>query len=178
MDALADSFPGCGVILETSLESEFNARLADSSTLAYRVALGVLHNSHDAEDVAQEAFVKAYRSFHRLRDRDRFRAWLARIVWRLALDRLRAAGRRERWERLAVAPAAPPSVEDIAASHEFQKRLEAAVDRLPEKLRTVVVLAAMQGHDHDEVARLLGLPKGTIKSRLFKARRKLAEILR
>ena len=177
MDALAGSFPGCAVIPDTSLESEFNERLADSSTLAYRVALGVLRNSHDAEDVAQEAFVRAYRNFHRLRDRARFRAWLARIAWRLALDRLRAAGRRERWELAAPAPVPEASVEEMAAASEFQSRLHAAIERLPEKLRIVLLLAAIEGHDQDEMAALLSLPKGTIKSRLFKARKKLAEML-
>src|SRR5574337_1093848 len=95
MDALVGTYPEAAVILDTSLEREFEERLADSSALAFRVALGVLRNRDDAEDVAQEAFLRAYQSFSRLRDRDRFRAWLVRITWRLALDRIRAARRRE-----------------------------------------------------------------------------------
>ena len=69
---------------------EFEERLAECGPLAYRVARGVLRNSADAEDVAQEALLRAYRSFHRLRDRNRFRAWLVRISFRIALDRLRS----------------------------------------------------------------------------------------
>ncbi len=171
---------------EATLEREFEQRLADSSRLAFRVALGVLRHREDAEDVAQEAFVRAYRNFHRLRDRDRFQAWLARITWRLAIDRLRAAGRRARYEDSAAAEwmaadrteSAQPSVEQMAATREFQRRLDRAVDELPEKLRAVVLLAAIEGHDTQEVARLLGIPEGTVKSRLHIARRKLAEKLR
>src|SRR4029079_17417052 len=63
-------------------------------TLAVRVAYSVLRNREDAEDVAQEAFAKAYRSFSQLRDRERFRAWLVRMTWRMALDRQRSNRRR------------------------------------------------------------------------------------
>ena len=163
---------------DASWEREFEARLADSSGLAFRVALGVLHNREDAEDVAQEAFVRAYRSFHRLRDRDRFRGWLARIAWRLALDRRRGTERREQRELAASDPAPSLTVEDLAASRQFQERLERAMDQLPEKLRMVLVLAGVQGYDTREVASLLALPEGTVKSRLHAARKQLAEKLR
>lgn len=72
---------------EIGKDEEFERRLADCSGLAYRVALGVLRNPADAEDVAQEALVRAYRHFPELRERERFRAWLVRTVWRLAIDR-------------------------------------------------------------------------------------------
>ena len=177
MDALADSYPDATVILDTSLEQEFEERLADSSHLAFRLAMSVLRNREDAEDVAQEAFVRAYQNFHRLRDRSRFRAWLARIAWRLALDRRRSAGRRERREQIVPDAPPPPTVEDLAASREFQARVERAMDELPEKLRVVLVLAGIEGHDVAEVAQLLDVPEGTVKSRLFHARKKMAEKL-
>jgi len=177
MDALASSYPDATVILDTSLEQEFEERLADSSHLAFRLAMSVLRNREDAEDVAQEAFVRAYQNFHRLRDRSRFRAWLARIAWRLALDRRRSAGRRERREQVTPDASPPPTVEDLAASREFQARVERAMDELPEKLRVVLVLAGIEGHDLAEVAQLLDVPEGTVKSRLFHARKKMAEKL-
>src|SRR6187455_3310963 len=85
---------GSLVTVDEDLEREFETRLVESSTLAFRVAYGVLRHRQDAEDVAQEAFVKAYRSFRELRDRDRFRAWLVRMTWRLAIDRQRSNRRR------------------------------------------------------------------------------------
>jgi len=178
MDALVDRYPGTVVSLGTLLEREFDERLADSSVLAFRVALGVLHNREDAEDVAQEACVKVYRNFHRLRDRERFRAWLVRIAFRLALDRQRSAARRARHELAAMDCAVAPSVEDLAASREFQGYLHRAIDALPDKLRIVLLLAALKGYDTREVARLLDLPEGTVKSRLHTARKQLAERLR
>jgi len=181
MDAYAGTCPDPLVSAETSFEAEFEQRLADSSALAFRVALGVLRNREDAEEIAQEAFLRAYRSFSQLREREKFRGWLARISFRLALDRLRSAGRRQRREMAAYqADAAAPvqTVEDVAVASEFQARLEHAVDALPEKLRVVLLLAAIQGHDTREVATLLDLPEGTVKSRLHSARKTLAEKLR
>lgn len=160
------------------LRREFEERLAECGPLAYRVARGVLRNSADAEDVAQEALLRAYQRFERLRDRTRFRAWLVRIAFRLAIDRTRSSKRREVRETLWSRQAPAASTEEIAATSEFQAHLEDAMDELPEKHRLVLLLAAMQGHSLDEVAEMLGLPMGTVKSRLFFARKQLAEKLR
>jgi RNA polymerase sigma-70 factor, ECF subfamily len=157
---------------------EFEERLAECGPLAFRIARGVLRNTADAEDVAQEALLRAYRRFDRLRDRQRFRAWLVRITFRLALDRARSAKRREQRETLWAVPVPRPSTEDIAASAEFQAHLGRALEELSSKLRLVLLLAAMEGQTLDEVAELLSLPVGTVKSRLFLARKQLAEKLR
>ena len=160
---------------------EFEERLAECGPLAFRVARGVLRNTADAEDVAQEALLRAYRRFDRLRDRNRFRAWLVRIAFRLALDRLRSWKRRELRDTLWSQPERQPpaaTVENIAASNEFQAHLENALAELPEKLRLVLLLAAMEGHTIEEIASMLGISTGTVKSRIFYARRQLAEKLR
>jgi len=166
---------------EAARRREFEERLAECGPLAFRVARGVLRNTHDAEDVAQDALLRAYRRFDRLRDPARFRSWLVRIAFRLALDRLRSAKRREvretQWSQPDNRPA-PPTVEDLAASTQFQAHLEGAIEELPEKIRLVLLLASMQGHTLDEVATMLGLPLGTVKSRLFFGKKKLAEKLR
>jgi RNA polymerase sigma-70 factor, ECF subfamily len=165
---------------QSTKRREFEERLAQCGPLAYRVARGVLRNDADAEDVAQEALLRAYRRFDRLRDPLRFRGWLVRIVFRLALDRARSAKRRELRETEWSQPsrrAAPPTAEELAASSEFQKHFDRAMDALPEKLRLVLLLSAMEGHTLEEVAAMLGLPVGTVKSRLFVGRKKLAEKL-
>jgi RNA polymerase sigma-70 factor, ECF subfamily len=161
-----------------AIRREFEERLADSSALAYRVARGVLRNEADAEDVAQESLLRAFRKFTRLRDRNRFRAWLVRISFRLALDRLRSAKRREvreaEWmrerQRIRLGSPHDPS--------EFQQHLERAMEELPERSRLVLLLSTMEGHSLDEVAVLLSVPVGTVKSRLFFARKQIAEKLR
>lgn len=165
---------------DPALEREFEERVADSSTLAFRVALGVLRHRQDAEDVAQEAFLRAHRSFVSLRDRESFRSWLVRTTFRLALDHRRGQKRRQTREDVAMAePAASPeSIEDAMDRREVRERVSEAVDALPEKLRMVTVLAAIEGRDLAAVARLLDVPEGTVKSRLHLARKALAERLR
>ena len=160
---------------------EFEERLAECGPLAFRVARGVLRNTADAEDVAQEALLRAYKSFDRLRDRNRFRGWLVRISFRLALDRLRSAKRREQRDTLWTQPGhlpPPATVEDVAASKQFQAHLDRALEELPEKLRLVLLLSAMDGYTIEEIASMIGVPLGTVKSRIFAARKKLAEKLR
>lgn len=178
-DAMSATWVGA-VSLGPDLAAEFERRVQDSSTLAYRVALGVLRRREDAEDVAQEAFLRAHRSFAAIRDRDRFRAWLVRTSFRLALDRIRGERRRvRREERVSIeAPSHRSSAEDDAVRGELQARVAEAVASLPEKLRLVTVLVAIQEQDLGSVARLLELPEGTVKSRLHRARRELAEKLR
>jgi RNA polymerase sigma-70 factor (ECF subfamily) len=152
-------------------------RLRESSDLAVRVAYGVVRHRQDAEEVAQEAFARAYGRFSQLRDRTRFRAWLVRMTWRLAIDRWRSDRRRQAREETAFVPPPGDTAEAVAASNERATRLWQAIDSLPEKLRIVIVLAAIQGHDVREVARLLDVPEGTVKSRLFLARKDLAKRL-
>lgn len=174
MHEYADRLAGGFVAVDDELAREFEARLVESATLAFRVAYSVLRHREDAEDVAQEAFAKAYRNFRQLRDRDRFRAWLARMTWRLAIDRCRAARRRLKLE------SDPANGHGSNATGHRASRADdlwQAIDALPDKLRMVLVLASIEGHQVAEVATLLGIPEGTVKSRLFVARQRLKEQL-
>ena len=179
MHERADRLAGSFVTVDEDLAREFEARLVESSTLAFRVAYSVLRQREDAEDVAQEAFAKAYRSFRQLRERDRFRQWLVRMTWRLAIDRMRANRRRlirESADARLHARDVETAADPVIAS-ERAEQLWRAIDALPEKLRLVIVLAGIQGHDIREVATLLDVPDGTVKSRLFLARKQLREQL-
>src|SRR5262245_14071705 len=149
MHDLAARLPGSLLSVDADLDREFEARLVESSTLAFRVAYGVLRHRQDAEDVAQEAFVKAYRSFRQLRDRDRFRAWLVRLTWRLAIDRRRNDRRREARDQASSEVRQADSSGARGSSREIETRLVEneravqlwqAIDQLPDKLRIVVIL--------------------------------------
>jgi RNA polymerase sigma-70 factor, ECF subfamily len=175
MNELAHGYAGL-VTDSNVLEREFGERLRESSSLAFRVAYGVLRHRENAEDVAQEAFVRAHRSIAQLRDRESFRAWLVRTTWRLAIDRIRTDKRRAIRE-MAVQSEPDASAEQLASAQERARRLWTAIDELPEKLRIAIVLASIEGHDVGEVGRLLDIPEGTVKSRLFLARKQLAEKL-
>ena len=177
MNEAASSLPGLLVSPDDALEREFEAAVRDSADLAVRVAFSVVRRREDAEEVAQEAFARAYRRFCDLRDPQQFRSWIVRVTWRLAIDRWRAERRRETREQHASVDAASRSVEEDAVAAERSALLWKAVETLPEKLRAVILLSAMQGHDVRQVAQLLGIPEGTVKSRLFLARAELAERL-
>jgi len=162
---------------DLEFEQGFELALVETSALAFRVAYSVLRHRQDAEDVAQEALVKAHRSFQQLRDRQRFRAWLVRMTWRLAIDRRRSDLRRTAREATHAREQRFATRSDESVVEERAAALWRAIDELPEKLRVVIVLASMEGHDTAEVARLLELPVGTVKSRLFLARTRLKEKL-
>jgi RNA polymerase sigma-70 factor, ECF subfamily len=178
MNEAATGYPGTLVSADEALEREFEECLRESSSLAFRVAYGVLRHRQDAEDVAQNALAKAHRAFAQLREREKFRAWLVRMTWRLALDCKRAERRRAAREQAAPVARGGPGIEQEVLANERAQHLWRAIDALPEKLRAVVVLAAIEEYDVRAVARLLDLPEGTVKSRLFLARKGLAERLR
>jgi RNA polymerase sigma-70 factor (ECF subfamily) len=161
--------------MEDDLKQEFEMRIAECSNLTFRVAYGVLRNREDAEDVTQEAFAKAYRSFSALRDRERFRAWIVRIAWRMALDHQRSRKRRTVREEIHVEIAG--SVGFAASSAERANQVWRAIDALPEKMRIVIILANIEEHGTHDIAAMLDIPEGTVKSRLFHARRLLKELL-
>jgi len=178
MQEYVHRLPDALTAVADELDREFERLLAESSTLAFRVAYGVLRQHEDAEDVAQDAFIKAHRNFRRLRDRAAFRAWLVRLTWRLAIDRQRAnrrrASRDTEHSRLSpISTSSNPAIVNERVDHVWH-----VIDALPEKLRLPIVLSGIEGHDIREIARLLGLPEGTVKSRLFHARERLKESLK
>ncbi len=176
-----DEWASCyetGVMLDDDLEQAFDDGLENSSHLAFRVAYSVLRNREDAEEVAQEAMLKAHRKLRSLRHPDRLRAWLVRIAWRVAIDRKRSDRRRQRREQAEPVAAEEPNPEEVAAQVELRAHLWQAIDELPEIHRKTLILAAIEGHDLQTVARLLNLPPGTVKSRLHKARKGLLEKLK
>jgi RNA polymerase sigma-70 factor (ECF subfamily) len=178
MNEVAGRLAGTLVRTDVALESEFEAGLAEWSRLAFRVAFSVLRQREDAEDIAQETLTKAHRNLGQLRNRERLRAWLVRMSWRMAIDRRGSDLRRIVREQAANEVAAPPTSEELALSAERAAQLWNAIDGLSEKLRIVVVLASIEGHDLDDVAAVLEIPEGTVKSRLFEARKQLRERLR
>ena len=169
------SIPAHLVSEHDALGAAFEAALPECTALAFRVAFSVLRQREDAEDVAQEVLAKAFRSLRSLRDPGRLRPWVVRAAFRRALDHRRGRLRRVRREEATPALADPGS---RSASSELQARVFQALDALPEKLRLVMVLSALDGYDGREVAALLGIPEGTVKSRLHFARALLLEKLR
>jgi RNA polymerase sigma-70 factor (ECF subfamily) len=155
-------------------DGNFERLMRESYRLVYQVAYSALGNAADAEEVAQDTFLTAYRKFDSLRDTDRFRPWVARASWRLALNYRRGAkramGRDGAW---VASQAASETPERQALEREFEARLRAQMDLLPEKLKAVALLIGVEEMDVRTVAGILGIPEGTVRSRLHLARRQL-----
>ncbi len=159
-------------------QSEFEQRLQECYRLVFRVALGVLRNPADAEEIAQDAFLRAYRKFSTLREPRKFRFWVSRMSFRLALNRRRGTGRAlvrdASW--MEMSSVASTSFENLVAHREFRARVDAEIERLPEKLRVVLLLSAVQELDARDIAEMLGIPEGTVRSRLHLARKELWKV--
>ena len=156
----------------------FERLLRETHRTVFQVAYAVLANAADAEEVTQDAFLRAYQKFSTLRDPQKFRAWVARMSWRLALNRRRANFRALRrdgaWFESRSAPNDP---EAEASAREFESRMQEHIACLPEKLRSALLLSAVQGLDVRTVAMILKVPEGTVRSRLCLARRQLLKTL-
>jgi RNA polymerase sigma factor (sigma-70 family) len=141
--------------------------------VAFRLAYLIARNAADAEDAAQEAFVKAYFALHRFRSREAFRPWILRIVSNEARNRRRSAGRRDRLAlRLAEGGhlgGTALSPEETALDREAREALLEAVGSLPERDRDVIACRYLLELSEAETARVLGVRPGTVKSRLSRA---------
>lgn len=139
----------------------------------------------DAEDVTQEVFLKAYRSFSSFDGRCSVRTWLFRIAHNLCIDRARRRGRAPEWVSFTPEDDATPleiadergSPEAGVLSGELAALVERAIGTMSEKLRSVLLLHDREEMAYDEIATALGIPVGTVKSRLFLARAHLQKSL-
>lgn len=153
----------------------------------YNIALRMTGNSEDAADMTQEAFIKAYNSLQSFRGDSKFSVWLYRIVSNVCLDFLRSKNRR---------PTVSLSVEDdngedaqLYVADESQspellldrkltrESVRRGLDSLPPDYRQILLLREIQGLSYDEIAQALGLEVGTVKSRIFRARKRLCNFL-
>lgn len=162
---------------EAALESLVNQYAA----ALYRVAYSVLRNSADAEDAVQEAFLRVLRHRDSLDEVRDHRVWLIRIVWNIVLDRKRRAKTRPETddvEELArVLPCAGLSAEQSAAAAQHHAQVLACVDKLPAKEREVLMLSAFEELSSVEISGVLGITESSVRSRLFRARNLMAEML-
>jgi len=183
---VTSSFLGAGVtILMATAEAEghnagFAARVAENQRRVFQIAYGVLGNPADAEDVAQETFLRAYQKFSSLREAEKFRQWVNRIAFRLALNRQRGQRRRvardSAWHVAEFAAAADG--EKAAEQRLMLQRLRSQIEELPEKLRGVLQLSLVEEMQAEDVGSVLGIPAGTVRSRLHTARKLLLEAMR
>jgi RNA polymerase sigma-70 factor (ECF subfamily) len=142
----------------------------------YHLAYRTLRDAEDAKDATQEAWVKAYRALASFRPGAKFATWIFTICYRVCCDRL---AKRKRFTGAEIPDVADPGPGPAAAfeAREDAERLRAAIERLPEKYRVVITLFHLQGKQYEEIARVLGLPLGTVKTHLFRAKEQLRSAL-
>jgi RNA polymerase sigma-70 factor (ECF subfamily) len=144
----------------------FSALVERQSRFVFRVAYSVLRNAHDSEDVVQETFLKLYRC-RAWQNIDNERAFLARAAWRIAVDRLTRV-RMEAPDSGLSARGENPEQAAIAA--DWNAAIHRLIDALPEELRQPLALSALEELKSHEVGEIMGIPEGTVRSRLSRAR--------
>lgn len=175
---------------DDSLEQEAIERVRGGDAAAYAflvsrymkrtmsIAWGIVRNAHDAEDLTQEAFVRAFEKIGSFRAGEPFGPWVYRIVTNLALDVVKHR-KRVRHEEVADvhATSRTDAADVIAASGQIARRIDAAIESLPEMQRLVARLSLVEELEHTEIAQITGLSEGTVRSHLSLARRKLRDML-
>ncbi len=147
----------------------------------YAYAHQMMHSHEDADDLSQEAFLRAYENLNRFKLGTNFQAWIYRILRNLCIDQLRKASRfhRESIEDAAeYIPTRNPGPDKEVEAAELKEHIRAAIDTLPEAQRTVVILREMQELSHREIAHITKTNEKTVRWRLHQARKKLREMLK
>jgi len=166
---------------------DFEAAALEHRSFLLKIAVASTRNPADAEDVVQEALMRGYRGIHRFRGDCPLRLWLSRIVVRVAINHHRSVARRlKRWVFFGdletvyedgsvqeFEPADPLGVFDREAMLDIRKH----VNRLPDEFRMPLVMLAVDGLTIPEIACILEIPEGTVKSRIFYARKRLKETM-
>ena len=153
----------------------------------YNLALRMTGNPQDAEDMAQEAFLKAYRSLPEFRGESKFSVWLYRIVSNVCLDHLRKQSRRpsssltmeddDGEEQQYEVPDESASPEKLLEQKLTREAVQRGLNQLPDEQRQILLLRELRGLSYEEIGEALGLEAGTVKSRIFRARKRLCAFL-
>jgi RNA polymerase sigma-70 factor, ECF subfamily len=170
--------------LRSRQENEaFELLVRRQTRFVFQVAYSLLRNSHDAEDVVQETFLSLYRSraWQQMKDE---RAFLARATWRQAIDRLRSNPRRgtpnnseDEAAVLLEIPSREADPEQTILNADNQAAVHRLIDALPEELRQPLALSTVQELNSREIAAILDIPEGTVRTRLMRARQMLKQKL-
>lgn len=172
-------------VLEGNTEA-FSALVQRHRERVYHTAYSLVGDLDEADDLAQEAFLKAFRALRRFRGQSLFSTWLHRIAVNCCLDHLKSKHRRsfvsledyrEDWDAPLVWVGRSEKSDVRVERRELQELLERALGDLSEGYRVTFVLRELEGLTYEEIAELLGCSIGTVKSRLFRGRAKLREIL-
>ena len=161
-------------------DSEFQRFYAEVFPILVRVVYRITGNMDAAEEICQEAFIRYYQRMDTLPDAQQGKYWIIRVAKNLALNHEKRKGRERRaYERSYHEPKpTPESGEQMAMRGEASGAVQAALDRLPDKLRSVLVLKEYGDLSYKEIGEVLGISEGNVKVRVFRARERLMEYLK
>jgi RNA polymerase sigma-70 factor (ECF subfamily) len=165
---------------DQELGHELEAVVRQHARFVYQVAYLLLRNHHDAEDSTQETFMRVWRYRKRLPEARDLKAWLARIAWRVALDRRKNSAEislADAAEAVFKLYAAGESAEKIAGAKQMAVLLNQLIATLPGKLRDPMLLSLDQELTQAEIGRVLNIPESSVRTRLFRARQMLRQKL-
>ena len=157
--------------------------VAEHSLMAFRIAWSILRNHHDAEDAVQECFLRVLKHAKRRLEVRNPKTWVARIAWTTALDRRTSRARvlinedAADSELLMHARDAAPAADEEFAGKQLQELLERMITALPEDLRQPLELSTVQELNSAEIAEILNIPEGSVRTRLMRARQRLKQKL-
>ena len=183
------SEPDLSLFPAPSETASFESEALPHLDALYRTALRMTHNEQAAEDLVQDTLERAYSNFARYEPGTNIRAWLFRILSNLAISayRRRASGPElssidemedfSLYSQLGAGSSGASDVERGALDNLGQEAIRRAIDELPPDFRMVVLLADVEGFSYKEIAEIVGIPKGTVMSRLFRGRRLLQRTL-
>ena len=167
--------------------ASFEKLVLENQTKVYNLALRMVGSEQDAYDMSQEAFIKAYNSIALFRGDSRFSVWLYRLTTNVCLDFLRSEGRRahgsltyiseEDDEKELEIPDDRFSPETLTEKKELREAVNKGLMSLPKDYRAILLLREIDGLSYEEIAEALSLEEGTVKSRIFRARKRLCAIL-
>ena len=182
---------GAARVIDPETRSRLEQAALEHIDALYRTALRMTRNASDAEDLVQEAYLRAFRSLHQFTEGTNLRAWLFRILTNTYINEYRRRQRRPTssslddieefylYDHLVQSPVQPPDErpEDVVVERLTIDNVIQAIESLPEEFRQVVLLADVEGFAYREIAEIVGIPVGTVMSRLFRARRRLQKQL-
>jgi RNA polymerase sigma-70 factor (ECF subfamily) len=168
--------------VEPSRDHVLEGLVREHSRMVYRIAYAVLRGHHDAEDATQETFMRVLRYSAKLPTVEEPKTWLARIAWRVAVDRSKRRGRTqevplEEPEKPFEAVSADTPADESVQGSQFSAILQKLITALPEKLREPLILSTIEEMSPREVAATLGINEAAVRSRVFRARQILKEKL-